>query len=96
MNSTPTTFSDLAPTDKLAHIAWQDGLLWAIDDPETLQAFREQTGNNWQPGRTPLDKMIDEATGTDREFMLAFARWFNKAIWGEVDGRASNGDEGEE
>lgn len=85
---------DLAPTDPLMHGAWVGGLHHALGNPEILAAFRAETGNRWTPGRTPIETMIDEATGADRAFIMAFARWFNEHAWGEVDGRAGNGNEG--
>ncbi len=87
------TLSDLAPTNPLMVAPWIGCLQWAISTDEIVEAFREQTGNNWHPSQIPIENMIDEATGADRDFILSFARWVNRNIWGEVDGRACNGDE---
>lgn len=65
--------------------AWADCLHWAIGEPEILKAFREETGNNWQPGTTPIEMMIDEAIGADRAFIEAFLSWFNENIWGGAE-----------
>ncbi len=81
-------FVDLMPIEPLMAIAWVDGLRWALGDEEIAASFRKDTGIQWHPGRTPIDRMIDEAAGADREFLIAFAKWFNQNLWGEVDGRA--------
>ena len=65
-------------------IAWVDALRWAITSPEVLQQFREQTGNNWTPARSPIEAMVDKAVGADKEFIFAFTDWFNVNIWGDV------------
>ena len=41
-------------------------------------------GARLNPGRTPLDRMVDEATGADKAFLEAFAAWMNANVWGEV------------
>jgi hypothetical protein len=71
------------PRDTLLQIAWVDGLRWALGEPGIVAAFREKTGNRWQPAKTPLDRMVDAATGADLEFVKAFAAWFNEHIWGQ-------------
>lgn len=81
------------PTDHLAQIMWVGCLQWAIDEPGIVEQFQKQTGMHWTPPRDGLEAMIDKACGVEREFVLAFVRWFNQNIWGEVDGRGINGDE---
>jgi hypothetical protein len=83
----------LAPTNDLMLAAWVDCLSWAISHKPAMTAFRAETGINWTPARSPIEQMIDKATGAEVHFMEQFARWVNRTIWGEVDGRASNGDE---
>lgn len=85
----------LAPTEFFMQIPWIDGLRYAIGDADIMAHFRAETGITWEPGRTPIDRMVDEATSTDLDFLLTFIRWFNRWFWGEVDGRACNGDEPE-
>ena len=62
--------------------AWLSCIHWAIQEPEIVDAFRKDTGLNWRPGRTPLERMIDEATGMDRKFIVEFIRWSNVNVWG--------------
>jgi hypothetical protein len=71
------------PDDPLMVPAWTACLLWAVQHPEMLQEFRVATGMQWQPGRTGLERAIDEATGADDAFVEAFVRWFNANVWGE-------------
>jgi hypothetical protein len=52
-----TPIVDLMPSDALMQIAWVDALRFAIADDKMVAAFREETGDNWKPGRTPLDRM---------------------------------------
>lgn len=78
---------DLMPRNPLMAIAWADGLRWAIGDPQIVANYRADTGDNWQPGTTPIDRMIDDSSGAGLAFARSFAKWFNANIWGEVDGR---------
>lgn len=65
--------------------AWVGALRYAIGAPEILDAFERDTGIHWRHGRTPIDRMIDEATGADRQFLAAFVTWFNANVWGPID-----------
>lgn len=56
-----------------------------------VAAFRAETGNRWEPGKTGIDKMIDQATGADHQFIKAFIAWFNVAVWGPLDGPEPEG-----
>lgn len=79
---------DLRPADTPEYMtpAWIGCLSWAIDTPEIVEAFREESGIKWTPGRSPLDRMIDEATGADAKFIEAFIRWANVNVWGPIEG----------
>ena len=83
----------LMPADEMIRPAWASCVRVAMSNAEALEQFREDTGNRWVLGRTSIDRMIDDTTGAEKEFILAFIRWHNRWIWGEVDGRACNGDE---
>ena len=76
----------LRPADTPAYMTddWLDCIYWAIGEPDIVAAFRENTGDLWVPGLTPLDRMIDEATGRDRAFAESFIRWANVAVWGPL------------
>ena len=72
------------PIQAYLHPAWFGCLHWALGNAEMVAAFREDTGHAWTPGRTPLDRMVDEATGADKAFLEAFAAWMNANVWGEA------------
>ncbi len=40
-----------------------------------IDRFRAETGCAFVPGATPIDRMIDKATGRDREVVEAFVTW---------------------
>lgn len=85
----------LAPTSDLMLGTWLGCLHWAIGSEEIVERFRAETGIRWTPAQTPIERMVDEATGADARFIEEFVRWMNRTIWGEVDGRACNGNEDE-
>ena len=64
-------------------LAWAGALLAAIETPAVLAQYREDTGDHWQPGRTPIDRMVDDATGREWMFVEAFTKWFNANVWGD-------------
>lgn len=95
MKQLKTPIEDLMPSNALMHQAWTDCLLWAVGHAEIRKAFQKDTGISWQPSRSPIEQMIDEATGAEADHIEKFIRWFNQNVWGEVNGRACNGDEPE-
>ena len=82
------SIADLRPADTPEYMvpAWLGCIDFAIGQPEIVAAFRRDTGNNWSPGKTGIDRMIDEATGADRRFIREFIRWANVHVWGPIDG----------
>jgi len=88
---------DLMPSDTPPYMfpAWLGCLSWAVSEPAIMAAFRAETGNHWQPGRSGIERMIDEATGAQEQFVIAFARWVNANVWGPMDvpGSALIGEE---
>jgi hypothetical protein len=85
----------LAPSKELMRGPWVSCLRWALGNADVMANYRAATGDEWTPGRFPIERIIDSATGRDGAFIVDFARWMNANIWGEVDGRAGNGDEPE-
>lgn len=65
--------------------AWISCMSWALTNDEIMAAFREDSGNQWQPGRSSLDKMIDDATGAGKKFITEFVRWANIHVWGPIE-----------
>ena len=85
----------LAPTDDFMLSAWLGCLHWALGDPQIRENFYKASGLRWDPPQTTIEQLVDNATGAAGEYLIAFAAWVNKEIWGEVGGRAYNGDEPE-
>lgn len=61
--------------------AWRDGLAWAIEEPEILEAFRDATGIDLVTARPPIENLVDEATGKRREDLARFVDWFTETVW---------------
>jgi hypothetical protein len=74
-------FAPYYPTDPLLIPAWLGLLHYALGQPEMVAQFRQDTGHQWHPGSTPLDRLVDEATGAERAFLEAFAAWVNATLW---------------
>lgn len=87
------TLESLGPTDPIMIGAWIGAIHWGISDPDMLSQFKDETGLAYSPPRSGIERMIDESTGIQGEFILAFARWFNRQHWGEVDDHACDGSE---
>ena len=81
------TLEDLRPCDTPAYMtpAWISCLQWAISEPEIVAQFREETDNRWSPGRTVIDRMVDDAIGAEHNFILEFVKWANINIWGPIE-----------
>ena len=65
--------------------AWYGCIHWAIGKAEIVDAFRKETGNQWLPGKTPLEKAIDAACRADDSFITAFILWANENVWGKLE-----------
>ena len=82
------TLEGLRPSDTPAYMndAWLGCLVWAINQPEIVAQFREETGNRWSPGGTVIERMVDDATGALHQFIVQFVKWANVNIWGPMEG----------
>lgn len=80
-----TVIEELSPGDPLLFQAWMDCLLWASGYEPIVAQFREETGIEWQPAASPIERMIDEAT--DAATAERFIRWFHENVWGEDSAR---------
>lgn len=65
--------------------AWLGCLRWAMSTPKIMKQFEADTGMKWLSGRTPIERMVDEACSVRDEFFEAFAKWMNENIWGDYD-----------
>lgn len=85
----PRSIESFLPADTPDYMlpAWLGCISWALQEPGVVAAFRAETGHHWQPGTTPLEHMIDEATAdSPRAFIEAFILWVNANVWGPMDG----------
>jgi hypothetical protein len=73
-------------------IAWRDCLMWAQGEPEIRATFEAETGMKLpSDSASPIERMVDKATGYDAAWANAFIAWFNKNVWGPVDGPEESG-----
>lgn len=79
----PDLITQYLPSNPIMAQAWVDCLRWSVTEPEILAAFRQATGSDYSPGATPIERMIDQATGRDREFVERYIAWFHENVWGE-------------
>lgn len=73
----------MIPSDPLVQIAWRDCLMWAAGEADIKASFTRETGFSLPAKLTPLDMMIDSATGYDDALARKFIEWFNANVWGE-------------
>ena len=65
---------------------WAACLMWAVTEDAIVARFEADTGKKLPPpARNGLERMIDEATGVNRDIAVAFADWVTKEIWGESE-----------
>ncbi len=64
-------------------------VMWALGSDKMLAAYRADTGDEWRPGASGLEKLIDTAAGADSAFLQRFADW----VADNVFGRPENLDE---
>lgn len=69
--------------DPLMEATFASFVQWAWRDEKTREAFENETG--MRIARSPIDAMIDEATGYQGEVMEAFARWVIVNVWGKAE-----------
>ena len=65
--------------------AWLSALRVAIGEKAILEAYREDTGDQWRPARTPIEQMIDDVVKSEKLFIESFTKWFNVNVWGPTD-----------
>lgn len=75
-----------ADTPEYMNPAWLGCISFALNQPELMQQFRDETGMRWQPARSGIERMIDQATGMEWEFVKAFVLWVNVNVWGPIGG----------
>lgn len=68
--------------DDLNALAYRDCIMWAIGQQSIRDLFTVDTGMAWVEPSSSLDRMIDAATGHERQFVEVFIPWFNENVWG--------------
>jgi len=71
----------LMPDDPLKRVAWRDCLIWVSGQEHFRERFEADTG--MRLATSPLNALIDEATGYNTTVCTIFIIWFNENIWGE-------------
>lgn len=68
---------------RLLDLAWQDFVVYASQEAWIREQFTSQTGIHFpESPKTPLDKMIDDATNVWESVMFEFAKWVTIEMWG--------------
>ena len=73
-----------ATTPEFIYPAWLGAVSWALRTPSIVGEYRENTGDQWMPSKSPIERMIDEATDREWVFVESFTGWFNQNIWGDL------------
>lgn len=56
-------------------IAWRDFLIFAIGEPKIVEQYETATGKKLDLAKTPMDRMIDKATGREDAMVADFVEW---------------------
>lgn len=83
------------PRNAILAQAWADFIMWAAKQAELRAAFKTDTGRSMNRRGSPLEEMIDAATGKDSDDAMAFAVWVTRTQWGWDDAPASFRADGE-
>jgi hypothetical protein len=68
--------------DHYMYPAYLGFLSFALGNVDILAQYRAETGDKWQPGKTSLERMIDEATGAELRFLQSFSDFCERAHFG--------------
>lgn len=81
-----TTIKPFGSGDPLMESAFRDFVFFAWDQPEIRAEFEKETSMSLPPpNQSPIDSMIDEATGARGAVMVAFIEWIIREHWGPLD-----------
>ena len=70
-------------TPEYMYGAWIDCLVWAVSNDKVIDQYKRDTKSGFVPPNTPIERMIDEATGHGKAEVEKFVEWFNVNIWGD-------------
>lgn len=63
-------------------IAWRDFINFAAREPGIIAQFNAETGGNYGASVTPIEAMIDDATGKLAKDTSEFVLWVTERHWG--------------
>lgn len=67
----------------LMEVAWRDFVLFALQSDDLKAAYEADTGHRVPKAPTsPLDMMVDRATGYTQDAVMAYAIWVTRTQWG--------------
>ena len=70
--------------DPIMAAAWLSACQVGFERPEIRALFEADRGRPLSsPPKTPIEAMIDQATGAARAEAEEFVEWFNREVWGE-------------
>lgn len=66
-------------------VMWLGCVIATTEQAPALELFHAATGYDLRAliGRTPMEQMIDWATGREREIIVAWCDWVTVNVWGE-------------
>ena len=78
----------------MSAVTFRETLDMCAATPEFVAQFDRLTGHNLSEigKRGPLDAMIDEATGRDREAILSFVVFVDEVVWSRLPFEARGTD----
>lgn len=80
-----TTLKTSYDDDPIMYAAFVGCLHWALGEKIIVERYREETGDNFAPARSPEARMIDQATGADIAFLQSFSDWVEKNVFGSPE-----------
>jgi hypothetical protein len=77
----------LAPSGDHAYLrpAWLACLQFALVNSSIRQRFEQETGLHYHAPTSGIAAAIDKATGYPFEYIVEFAKWMDKSVWGDPD-----------
>lgn len=83
-------------------IAWRDFINFAAREPDIIAQFNAETGRHYGAPATPIEAMIDDASGRLEDDTNEFVLWVTERHWGideapekvraEIEARLAEGE----
>lgn len=77
-------FDALVPADPLMVWAWHGSVDFTLSQPDAMAEFQNGTAATAPRTVYTFARLAHESTGRNRPFVLAFLRWHNDTVWGDV------------